>query len=96
MKDFILNNEYDLLTANGDFGTSDSEQQDVSLILLTNRGEWKQFIKTGFGMLKRIARMTIDVLNFKKDLNEQLEQNGFFDIQIKIEANQLKDIIAKR
>ena len=42
MKDLLLEDDYDLAIANGDFRIGESETQEVALILQSSKGDWKQ------------------------------------------------------
>lgn len=50
MKDILLNKENDLEVINGDFVTGDSSGQNQKLLLLTDKGEWKQNPTVGVGV----------------------------------------------
>lgn len=52
--DILLNSSYDLQIANGDFVIGDSEAQHVELILLANKGDFRQFPFLGVGLKKYI------------------------------------------
>ncbi len=45
--DFLLDDTGDLKVVNGDLATGDSTQQDIELLLLSKKGEWKEFPMVG-------------------------------------------------
>lgn len=52
MKDILLNNDNDLLFANGDLATGDSTLQEVGIILELNQGELKSFPVIGASLVQ--------------------------------------------
>lgn len=52
MKDILLNNDNDLLFANGDLATGNSLLQEVGLILELNQGELKPFPLLGASLVQ--------------------------------------------
>ncbi|MBN8834561.1 MAG: hypothetical protein ABS68_00295 [Niastella sp. SCN 39-18] len=50
MTDFLLNDEYDLLFIAGDFAAGNSDVQHQVLLLLTDKGDWKEAPTVGVGI----------------------------------------------
>jgi hypothetical protein len=50
MTDLLLTEQYDLHIANGDLLTGESTLQHQQLLLLTHKGEWKQYPTAGAGI----------------------------------------------
>ncbi|NJM16139.1 MAG: hypothetical protein HC896_12855 [Bacteroidales bacterium] len=48
--DFLIDNNFEHLTANGDFVTGDNFVQQQQLLLSTGAGEWKESPLTGVGV----------------------------------------------
>ena len=79
--DILLDDTGDLLIENGDFVVGDSNQQHVESILLSQKGEFKEFPLVGFGIVNYIKSDTPEV-KFKRDLKIQLEYDGFNNAKI--------------
>jgi hypothetical protein len=93
-KDIILDNNFDLMISNGDFYISNSDQQNIELILLSYPGQWKQFPLLGAAIQGDINGPFNDQM--KNRIKKQLISDGYgnvdflFDIQtsnIKIKIN---------
>lgn len=92
MKDILLNDQYEVQTANGDFKTGDSDNQHIALILATHAGEWKQFPITGVG-LDDVAND--ERLNFwENKIATQLKADGLVVSRVKLTTDSL-DVQAK-
>ena len=50
MKDFLLDDNLDLRIANGDFVIGESDRQHQRLLLVTDKGMWKENPATGVGV----------------------------------------------
>lgn len=50
MKDILIDENYQVACANGDFVTGDSDLQQQQLLLLADKGDWKQFPTVGVGV----------------------------------------------
>ena len=48
--DIILNDNLDLKTRNGDFEVSESTLQHQKLLLLAQKGEWREYPRVGIGI----------------------------------------------
>lgn len=99
-KDISINIEgdADLLFANGDFKISESDQQDVVLIINTHVGHWKGSPTIGVGIkqylassgkgaeLKRSIAVQLAADNFKvNSVNLTEGADGFFEYDIDAE-----------
>jgi len=74
MKDLLLDDNDDVLIANGDFVIGASDMQDVSIILQMHPGELKQDPILGVGLSRKVKRsgnaedLEVDVkLHLKRD-----------------------------
>lgn len=82
MKDILLDNQNDLKLSNGDFDIGESEMQEVSLILQSVQGEWKenpvlgpnlyQYIKDKTDKISIERQMRIHLALDNKDYDELL------------------------
>jgi hypothetical protein len=50
MTDTLLDSDFDLAFANGDFANGDSDRQHQQLLLLTGAGEWRENPTIGVGL----------------------------------------------
>lgn len=76
MRDLLLDENGDLAIENGDFVIGVSDQQHVEAVLLSNKGEYKEFPLVGFGAI-RYVKSNISDIEFKRDLKIQLEYIGY-------------------
>lgn len=74
MTDFTLQ-DYDLETENGDFKISDSQSQNVELILYSKQGEWKQNPAVGCDILK--AKNGVIDRFLDREIRVQLDADRF-------------------
>ncbi|WP_348814061.1 hypothetical protein [Flavobacterium maritimum] len=84
MTDFLLDDNGNMLIANGDFVIGDSEAQDVELLIKSSKGAWKEHPLTGVGIAQLIKSKATEV-RIKRDINEQLMLDGFINIDIDID-----------
>ena len=49
MKDILVNDDFEVQFANGDFAVGESSRQSVNLVVATSPGEWKLSPVTGVG-----------------------------------------------
>lgn len=84
MTDFFLDDDLDLTIVNGDFALSDTEVQDIDLIINSQKGAWKEHPLTGVGIHQLIKSRATEV-RIKRDINEQLTLDGFKNIEINID-----------
>lgn len=74
MTDITLQ-DYDIEIANGDFKISDSQSQNVELILYSKQGEWKQHPSVGCDILQA-KNGSIDRF-LDREIRVQLDADGF-------------------
>lgn len=80
--DFLLDDEFDLLIEDNDLVIGNADEQDMKLLLLTMKGEWKTQPLTGAG-LERFQKSTADEAPaMVKEIKSQLAQNGFQNIKV--------------
>lgn len=75
MKDFKLNEENDLEIQNGDFVITESEMQEVGILLQLNQGALKSDPLCGMNMYKYLKGKGTST-ELKKNLKIQLERDG--------------------
>ena len=83
MTDFLLDDNSDLTIKNGDFVLSDTEAQDVELLIRSSKGAWKENPLTGVGIAQLVKSRGTEV-RIKRDINEQLLLDGFINVNIDI------------
>lgn len=78
-RDFILDNDNDLAIKDGGFVVDDCNEQDVEAILMSQKGDWKQWPLTGVGIQSAVeadyGKRELDRL--EKEIRMQLADNGF-------------------
>ena len=94
-KDILLGGDDDLLFEEGDLVVDESSEQEVGLIIRTNQGEWRASPLTGFGVGRR-TREEVNRTLFARDLQGQLELDGFADAQVELTTEGKLDIKARR
>lgn len=96
--DILLDDSYDLMIENGDFKIGFSEDQHISLILLSDKGSWRQSPLSGVGLIKYMngpftAR---DLDDLKQAIKIQLQLDGYNDSEIQITSFEDINISATR
>jgi hypothetical protein len=84
-KDILLDQNGDLLIVDGDLVIGNSEQQDVDLIFSSHKGEYKEHPLLGFGASRYLKKSNNNVEEFVRELELQLELNGFENPEIDVE-----------
>lgn len=87
-KDILIENG-DLAVENGDFKVGNSDQQNVELIMVAEKGHFKQWPLVGMGILKYLNSPMSKVQRdkFEKDLYLQLLSDGAKDIEVSYEPD---------
>ena len=94
-KDILLDDNDDLAFLDGDVVLGDSEDQEVSLIIRSNQGDWRASPLTGFGVAQRM-RNEVNRAEFELALSSQLELDGFTMPVVKLTTEEGLTINAKR
>jgi len=79
--DIKLDEDFDLDISSGDIDFRDTTQEDVELVMLSQKGDWKEFPTMGFGITKYMNSVA-DADKFKRDLKVELENAGFENPEI--------------
>jgi hypothetical protein len=95
VKDLLLDEDDDLLIEGGDLVVDESAEQEVGLLLRTNQGDWRNNPLTGFGLDRR-TRNEVNRTEFARDLQGQLELDGFGTAQVELSADGQLTINARR
>lgn len=79
MNDYATNEDGTFVIKDGDFVKEASEAQDMQRIIMSEKGEWKQFPTLGAGLVKYIrAEVGRDFIN--KEIQTNLKSDGFTKI----------------
>lgn len=84
-KDIALDDDLDLKIVDGDFVISESDQQNIQLIFLSHKGEFKQWPLLGFGASMFLKQGDFEKNEFLRALKENLAYDGYDDTDINID-----------
>jgi hypothetical protein len=93
--DILLNDEFGFKIENGDFFCGNSEEQNMQLIMIANKGSFRHNPLIGIGAGKYLKRkLTIkNIDEFKHTIYLQLKMDGFNKISVQL--NSFDDINIK-
>ena len=80
--DILLDEQNEVLIADGDFVIGQSDQQHVKHIVEAFKGEYKSAPLVGFGAIGYLKRDEMIESEFRRDLKIQLENDGYIDSKI--------------
>lgn len=83
MKDVMLTEDFDLFIENDDFKVGDTTHQNQGLIMLANKGEFRQFPFLGVGLMQYLHDERVTEL--KSELTEQLTLDGMTVNSVKVD-----------
>jgi len=66
--------DYDLATANGDFVKAESTVQHMNLLTISNKGDWRQYPRTGIGIY--FFLLDDNIGDLYKEIKTQYEADG--------------------
>ncbi|MDY3352296.1 oxidase [Riemerella anatipestifer] len=89
MKDILLEDDGDLKIANGDFVVGESTQQEITHILTSFRGEWKEHPILG-AEIPRLLKARAGITKMRSIVREQLEMDGFKKVHFDIKDNEIE------
>lgn len=75
MKDFLMDDDYDCLIANGDFVVGESTSQEIQLHLKASKGNYYQHPLTGIGIDKYI-NASVSRADLKRTIRVDLEADN--------------------
>jgi hypothetical protein len=79
--DILLDENYDLLEDGNQWAEGPADQQHVELLLLTDKGEARQFPFFGFGIERRL-RQRYNAQSFLRGMEVELENDGYTNPEI--------------
>lgn len=74
MQDLLLDEDYDIITEDGDLAVGTTDYQHQSLILKSSRGEWKQHPGLGVGLGDMVNDERPE--RWKSEIIEQMEADN--------------------
>lgn len=84
--DIILGDEFDPVIENGDFKADSSEEQEIRLLLTSNKGEYRQNPTVGADIVKLNHSLFYpEALN--KAIRQTLKIDGFDTIDVEISSS---------
>jgi hypothetical protein len=81
--DVLLDENYDLAESGDEWVEGDSDQQDVELLVILQKGELTEFPFVGFGIERRL-KARVDRQRFIRELKVELQNDGFTSAVINI------------
>lgn len=90
-QDLSLNENDDLIIANGDLVVKTSDEQHVNHLLKANKGYYKEFPTTGCGLIAFIKKQNADKL-IEHEISTQLNADGYLTNNLSIDNNELLNI----
>lgn len=86
-EDFLLDENNDFATADGDFVTGPADDQNVELLLVLHKGELKESPTIGVGLSNFIGKQNTNVADMKREIKVGLQADGYKVKKLNIEAN---------
>jgi len=90
-QDLLLNEDYNLRIENGDFVVGESTRQHQDLLLLADKGEFKQFPTIGIGILRYLEDYSGD--NLAREIRTEFNKDGMNVKEIRFNGSKI-DITA--
>jgi len=82
-KDIIIDDDGDLIFADGDFTIKNSEEQHAVLVINLSAGSLKQFPTCGVGIAQYLGSSGKS-LELKRNMSVQLLNDGFTNVEVTI------------
>ncbi|GAF05601.1 hypothetical protein [Saccharicrinis fermentans] len=76
-EDYLLDENNDFATANGDFVTGASDDQHVEMLLELNKGELKENPTVGIGLNKFLKQQNTSLNQIKREIKVGLKTDGY-------------------
>jgi hypothetical protein len=86
-EDFLLDENKDFATADGDFVTGRSEDQDVELLLVLHKGELKENPTIGVGISNYIGKQNTSIADMRREIKVGLKADNYNIKKLTIEAD---------
>ncbi len=85
MEDFLLDEDFDLIIANGDFVIGESMAQHQKTLILIDKGEFKEVPARGVASRRYLESETPDDL--AREIRQEFTKDGMVVKTINIDAN---------
>lgn len=85
--DLLLDGDLDLALNGGDFAVGESTKQSQTLLLITNKGEWKQHPQRGVGLAAFVE--TADAASMVREVRSDFTSDGMRVEHISIDQGKL-------
>lgn len=80
-KDFLQNNDNDLLIENNDFVIGNSDEDHIVDIINSAQGDWKEYIFCGVG-IDNFLNSSGAQLQLRKQILQQLTADGYSSVSV--------------
>jgi|AMZC01.1.fsa_nt_AMZC01002902.1_16 hypothetical protein len=89
MKDILLDSMNDLAVKNGDFDIQHSDIQNVSLLMISEKGDFKESPAVGIGLVKYLDSPFSGKqrLQFIREVTLQIEADGGTNTEIQMDSS---------
>lgn len=87
--DLLLDENYDLIDLGTEWSEGESDQQHVELLMIANKGEFKEFPFVGFGAMRRLNGI-FNRNNIIREVRVEMENDGYTNYTLDLK-NDLKD-----
>lgn len=95
MRDILLDDNNDICFENGDFLIGESTELEIERILLAFKGSFKEFPLLGVEIIRKLKSRESEQ-NIRREVREQLNYDGFNEVDFKIENSESFTINAER
>jgi hypothetical protein len=79
--DILLDADFDIIDEGEEWAEGESDEQHVALLILTNKGEIREFAHVGFGAERRLRQRT-DAQEFLRGVDVELDNDGYTNAKI--------------
>lgn len=87
IQDILLDDNLDIQLRDGDFAVGEATKQSQTLLLLTNKGEWKQSPARGVGVVNFLE--TADNAALAREIRSDFTADGMKVLGIKLDGTTL-------
>jgi len=88
--DIQLDDNLELIIANGDFVADLSDNQNVQLIFEAQKGEIRSSPGLGFGAAKYLKKTDVTTREFLRNLKVELEKDNYNNVEITLDSGTKK------
>lgn len=85
--DILLDDNLDIAVEHGDFAVGESTGQHQTLLLLTNKGEWKQSPERGVGAVNFIE--TANPAELAREIRSDFSADGMYVSDVTVKGTKL-------